>query len=244
MKFLILGDVHACWEDLNITLAKAIGKHPDITHVIQVGDFGYGHWPHNHKPFKASKGFLNTESLAVYERAEKMWLDGNHENFTTLEKDGGAWQPGWKYMPRGSTLEVVREDGRTVRAMFFGGATSVDKDRRKEGVTWWPQENITYSQIQDTLDTVEGWIDVIFSHEHPSSVPYSEERYENDIHGTCEKQGLQALKDRYNPDWWFFGHHHVPQSGIVKNTRWYCCPIIESHWYTIWDGERVYTHWT
>jgi len=237
MKFLILGDVHAYWEDMNVTIAKAIREHPDITHIVQVGDFGYGPWTGS-KPFKASKGFFSDEEMEVYNNAEKLWLDGNHEDHDLLEQDCGAWQPGWKYMPRGSVLEV---DG--YRVMFFGGASSIDKPHRIPHVSWWPQESITQAQVLEALND-DGPIDAIFSHEHPAAVPYSDERYNNELFGRSDKEGLDALRQHFRPDFWFFGHHHAPDAGIVEGMQWFCCPIIEMHAYTIWTGTWAGIHRT
>jgi predicted phosphodiesterase len=234
MKFLILGDVHGDWTAMNITIARAIRKHPDITHIVQMGDFGYG-WGDN-KPFKASKSFLDNEAMEVYKNAERLWLDGNHENFDKLDLDEGAWQPGWKYMPRGSVIEV---DG--YRAMFFGGASSIDKPMRIEHISWWPQESITYGQVVRTLESVDGQIDAIFSHEHPASVPYSDKRYGGKPFGDGDKNLLEVLKQKYLPKFWFFGHHHTPDTGTVDGTEWFCCPIIEYFQYVIWTGEKAFT---
>jgi hypothetical protein len=239
MKCLILGDVHGYWEDMNVTISKAIRNHPDITHIIQVGDFGYGWTAYGGKPFKASRAFFSDEEMAIYRQATKLWLDGNHENFDMLDTDGGAWQPEWTHMPRGSLLDI---DG--YRAMFFGGATSIDKPRRIEGVSWWSQESITYAQVSKTLESVDGPIDAIFSHEHPASVPYSDERYGAEAFGIGDKKLLEALRERFTPEWWFFGHHHNPDCGEVQGTKWFCCPIIESRWYTIWTGTSVFTYWS
>ncbi len=235
MKMLILGDVHAYWDDMNVTIASAIRTHPDITHIIQCGDFGYRMVE---KPFKASKGFLSDEEMEVYNNAEKLWIDGNHENFDRLEVDGGDWQPGWTYMPRGTVLEA---DG--YRVMFFGGASSIDKAYRTPHISWWPQESITYGQVAWTLKSVDGPIDAIFSHEHPTAVPYSDKRYGDDPFGNGDKALLDELRKHYRPDFWFFGHHHHGDWGEVEGMQWFCCPIIETRWYTIWTGTTATTHW-
>jgi len=236
MKFLILGDVHCYWADMNITIARAIKAHPDITHIVQVGDFGYGNWGTGEKPFKASRAYLDDDAMKVYQNAEKLWLDGNHENHDMLDQDGGAWQPDWTYMPRGSVLEV---DG--YRVMFFGGASSIDKSRRIPHVSWWPQESITYSQVRQALEETEGRIDAIFSHEHPSDIPYSDIRYGDDPFGDGDKTLLNELRKAVRPDFWFFGHHHHADRGTLDGMEWFCCPIIETRWYTIWDGTSVQT---
>jgi hypothetical protein len=245
MKFLILGDVHGCWTDLNITIAKAIREHPDITHIVQVGDFGYGWTAFGGKPFKASRGFLSQEEMDIYKAATKLWLDGNHENFDIIDVDGGAWQPEWIYMRRGDVLETPREDGSIIRAMFFGGASSIDKAQRTPHVSWWPQESITYGQVQRTLATIGNHkpMDVIFSHEHPTAVPYADARYEGNIFGQGDKDLLDVLRKHYRPKYWFFGHHHVAAQGEVESMKWTCCPIIESHDYVIWDGNDPQYSW-
>lgn len=241
MKFLILGDVHGRWEDMNVTIARAIRQHPDITHIVQVGDFGYGTWGgHKDKPFKASKSFFSPEEMEVYNKTDKLWLDGNHENFDQLEMDGGAWQPDWTHMPRGSVVEV---DG--YRVMFFGGAASIDKYRRVEGASWWRQEDITYKQVQDTIDNVEGTIDALFTHEHAESIPYSDVRYKHDHpESKSNRQLLQAIVDKFQPSFCFFGHHHHEDRGILGEMEWACCPIIDSRLYTIWTGTSIITNWS
>src|SRR6185436_2239841 len=137
MKVLILGDVHGVWGDLNIVINAALQQHPDITHLIQVGDFGYA-WPGG-KPFKFSKSFMDD---CTYEKARSLpfyWIDGNHENHDQLEKDQGAYQPRMIYMPRGSVTDMLDDDDTDKRAMFFGGASSIDKAHRIQGKSWWPQ---------------------------------------------------------------------------------------------------------
>ena len=229
MKALILGDVHCDWIALNITVARALKECPDITHIIQVGDFGYA-WPQQ-KPFKFSKAYIDDPELELLKDISCHWLDGNHENFNVLDADGGDSQPGWIYQPRGSVLEIEE-----YRLLFCGGASSIDKQHRVEGKSWWPQEHITYGQIQRILDNVSGPIDAVFSHEHPATIPYSEKRYGNSQFGISDRMLLDQLLAIYKPRLWFFGHHHAYDAGIVKNTEWHCCPIIECLKYLIWDG--------
>lgn len=239
MKMLLLGDVHGFWTELNVTIAAAIRQHPDITHIVQVGDWGYGPWPFDHKPFKASRGFLSDEEMDIYNRAEKWWIDGNHENFDKLDEDSGAWQPGWNHMPRGTVKEI---DG--YRILFFGGGYSVDKANRTPHVSWWPQEHITYGQIHNTLESVDGPIDALITHEHAACVPYSDDKYKRNCQvSKGHRNMLQQLVDRYSPDFHFFGHHHAPDRGEVNGMEWVCCPIIEiPKAYTIWTGVTVHTY--
>jgi len=238
MKFLILGDIHGDWTAMNTTIARACREQPDITHIVQVGDLAYG-W-RGIKPFKASRSFFSDEEMEIYNNADKMWLDGNHENHDLLDQDQGAWLPEWTYMPRGSVLEVQRDDGETIRAMFFGGASSIDKDSRTPYITWWPQEYIKYGQIAKALQQ-EGTIHAIFSHEHPLIFPYSDRRYSIQF-GDADKEMLDKLEMKFKPAFWFFGHHHYGEMGKTHRTEWCCCPIIESLEYTTWDGFKMENH--
>ena len=226
MKILVLGDVHGCWADLNITIVRALEQCPDIDAMVQVGDFGYA-WPGT-KPFAFSKSFMDQSCIDKASAIPFYWLDGNHENHNQLDADGGAWQPGMTYQPRGS----IREFG-DKRAMFFGGASSIDKEYRIQDKSWWPQESITYGQILKAMET-EGPIDIMFTHEHPLSFPYGS--YTKEF-GRADKQALDALREKFRPKWWFFGHHHDFQEGETSGTRWMCAPIIESRKAIIFDGE-------
>jgi hypothetical protein len=239
MKVCILGDCHGEWTAMNITIAKALNQHPDITHIIQVGDFGYA-WPGT-KPLKLSRSYFTDEQLDKLENEiEKWWLDGNHENYTKLIEDCGAWQTGWTWKSRGEVEEI---DG--YKLMFFGGAESHDRGEERWGIDWWPEERITYGQIAGALG--RGKIDAIFSHEHPACFSYSDKRYGDSPKGQPTKDSLQALHDEYKPDFWFFGHHHRGDQKIESDTLWTCCPIVDSGkpiCYTIWTGENVSRFWS
>ena len=240
MKFLILGDIHGDWTAMNTTIARACREQPDITHIVQVGDLAYG-W-RGIKPFKASRSFFSDEEMEIYNNADKMWLDGNHENHDLLDQDQGAWLPEWTYKPRGSVIDIQRDDGEVIRAMFFGGGYSIDWESRTLGVSLWGQERIQYGQILRAMEAEDGPIHAIFSHEHPKAFPYSDRRYDNDIVGFNDKRLLDELRKKYRPEFWFFGHHHYGEMDETEGTKWCCCPIIESLKYTTWDGFRMENH--
>jgi Icc-related predicted phosphoesterase len=236
MKALVLGDVHGDWTAMNITIAKAMKQHSDITHIVQVGDFADG-WPNLYnKFFKYKKSFYKHDgppNIVID------WCDGNHDNHPLLRAKGGSGNKWTRYHPRGDVMEF----GEATRAMFFGGATSYDKEYRTEGLNWWPEESITYEETKKALSQ-DGPIDAIFSHDHPLSIPYSDTRYSSpDISSKGDRQCLQAVMDQFQPKFWFFGHHHEPDRGIVGQTEWVCCPIIELFHYVIWNGKSIECSW-
>lgn len=228
MKILILGDVHGYWGDLNITIARALRQHPDIDRLIQVGDFGYA-WPGT-KPFTFLKTFMDKQLRAKASSLPFHWLDGNHENHNQLDADGGAWQPGMIYQARGSICELGDK-----RAMFFGGASSIDASMRIPEVSWWRQECITYGQTLAALEK-DGPIDIMFSHEFPLAFPYGSYKKE---FGRADKQALDALRQKFKPKFWVFGHHHEYQYGETEGTQWACAPCIEYRHAILWDGTSI-----
>jgi predicted phosphodiesterase len=228
MKALILGDIHADWGNANDVIEAMEKKHPDLTHIFQVGDLGDG-WD-CHKP--EHRHWEPKTKLPIH------WLDGNHDQHEKLRTTGSTGNPRLIYQPRGSILEL---DG--FRIMFFGGASSIDRAQRKQGVTWWPEERIEHGQIVDALQKgfEAGPIDCILSHDFPTGIPYFEAKrsmYKFDD-GEADRDALEALLTQFKPRWWFFGHHHDFHCGQKGNMFWACAPIIDAVTCLIWDGTSV-----
>ena len=121
--------------------------------------------------------------------------------------------------------------------MFFGGATTpaFDMGNRVQGVSWWPDESITYRQVQEAL-RAEGPIDIMFTHDHPISFPYKQ--YAKD-YGRADRVFLEELRQRFRPRFSVFGHHHDFKQGETDGTPWACAPVINSRKAILWDGESL-----
>lgn len=232
MKVLILGDVHGEWSELNIVVARALRKHPDITALVQVGDLGYA-WPGG-EPFAFIKRYWEDDAFKRVQCLPFYWLDGNHENHEQLALDRGAYQSNMIYVPRGGINQFYNDEFMAVKAMFFGGTTTPDFHPRHPGF-WWPEESITYKQVQDAL-RAEGPIDMMFSHDHPTAFPYK--KYDNK-YGEADQAFLDVLRQHFKPKFWIFGHHHDFRSGETDGTQWACAPIIDSHMVILWDGYTL-----
>jgi hypothetical protein len=233
MKVVIIGDVHGRWDELNVVMARAMKKVPDLTAFVQVGDFGYA-WPGG-KPFALLRQYWEDEPMKLAGQKALYWLDGNHENHEQLELDRGAYQSNMIYVPRGGINHFYNDEFQSVKAMFFGGTTSPDFYARTPGVNWWPQESIQYSQVRKALEQ-EGPIDMIFSHDHPSAFPYK--KYDNS-YGAADQEFLEVLRSKFKPKFWVFGHHHDFKAGNTCDTQWMCAPIIDSRMAIVWDGYTL-----
>ena len=160
-RVLLLGDTHGRPHALSEAFRHAVEAGAEA--IIQLGDYGFG-WS------LGEDGFCDFSYLtaAMAERAGVpfYWIDGNHENFDlleTIEPDGNGHRritDGVTHLGRGSKITF----GETT-FLAIGGAYSVDKPRRKEGVSWWPQETITDEDVERAV--AAGPAHVVLSHDAP-----------------------------------------------------------------------------
>jgi len=202
-KIIIMGDVHGEIRKLNNFINK---KRPEI--ILQCGDFGW--WP----SFRD-----NVDKIAKFKNTKVYFCDGNHEEHSVLRQDGKVHElcPNVFWCSRGSTITLP--DGRIV--LFIGGASSADKRWRKEGVTWFPEEDITDDDIHRALN--HDHVDIVISHTCPLhfSIDFNKMFVYDKIHDK-NRERLDAVLKKYQPDLWFFGHWHTHCIGICGNTKWEC----------------------
>lgn len=149
-----------------------------------------------------------------------LFIDGNHENFTLLNRFPNVEIFGAKahrlydniyHIKRG---EILKISGKTFFCM--GGATSIDKSRRIEGVSWWNEENISEDDIANAkmnLAKVNYKVDYVLTHAGPSSIVYASFHYRSDPNSSI----LEELLCRIEFKEWFFGHYHEDKR--YKNFR-------------------------
>lgn len=194
----------------------------------------------------AGVGFFNTycneEKYYDYinEYAGRMqiriiFIDGNHEVFPKLyaypeeEWNGGKVhriRENIIHCIRGEVYDIEESDGRVYRIFTFGGGYSLDKDRRTEGIDWFPEENITEEQRINALRNLErvGYkVDYCITHTAPiETVERLGRKYYGEIRiGVIEEfeltNFLQLIADnRELPEEtkWYFGHFHKDDDAL------------------------------
>lgn len=91
---------------------------------------------------------------------------------------------------------------------FVSGADSKDKDRRTEGVNWWPDEELTYEQGQQCIDEwTKSKSQVIISHDAPQRLV---EAFFLIYDRSRTRQILDAMIEARKPKLIISGHHHKP----------------------------------
>jgi len=184
--------------------------------IIVNGDFGIGFWNGRYWSEEAFFDFISEQEYTV------LFVDGNHENFDKLNSyPVEMWNSGKVHKIRHNLMHLMRGevyciDGITIFA--FGGGYSIDKYRRQENISWWPQEMPSeeeYRNAEQNLKKVNDQVDYIITHTAPSESVYylSTIRRLGIKNDVSEERPLTAFLDdiqrRVSYRHWYFGHFHV-----------------------------------
>lgn len=196
-------------------------------YLIVCGDFGYifdNNW--------SEKAFLD------YLEREKPYTicfcDGNHENFPAINAyPQEEWNGGQIHRIRKNVIHLMRGqvfDIQGKRFFVFGGADSIDKGWRMEGVSWWPEEQPSdedYALGWENLETCGYKVDYIITHTAPQALvermiakqPWDIRagfRMNQDDHKLMGYLGEVLFKTDYKH--WYFGHWHFDTEVDEKST--------------------------
>lgn len=206
----VTGDTHGL-QDFN-KLHIFAGENNKLTkndYVIIAGDFG---------------ALWNENTLALNLRAYSqlpftiLFVDGNHENFNLLNTypveqwHGGKVhkiKPDIIHLMRGQVFEI---DGKTI--FTFGGATSIDKHMRIEGLSWWREElpdDNDLSEAVKNLSRYKNNVDYVITHSCGERAltypPLKSRNFQTGIYP--ENRMLSYFEDTVKFKHWYFGHYHL-----------------------------------
>ncbi len=201
-----------------------------VTTILHVGDFGI--WPGS-----SGKRYLEAvENMCARHDVEILVTPGNHEDWARLsslwahakhrDPDTGAALPvslteHIQVLPRGHRFEI---EGHTF--MSFGGAASVDKHLRTEGIDWWPEEMPTEQDVEAAV--AGGQVDVLITHDSPEPqwcVPAVRETLARNPHGwphdsltwaAVARARVNRVFESVRPHLLVHGHHHVWGERVVR----------------------------
>ncbi len=180
--------------------------------VIILGDFG-GLWLNT--PDKNEMYWLNW-------LADKPWItlfcDGNHENHIRLNKLQqrnmfgdvvGKVSESIFHLKRGRVYTIDDK-----KFFCMGGAKSIDKIYRKEYISWWPDEEPNWAELNLGLDNLAKHnfeVDYIIAHTCPISVLKKfNEIYKESFDAKLENLNkyFEEVCARTKFKQFFFGHFH------------------------------------
>lgn len=133
--------------------------------ILVCGDFGVGFWNGRYWSEETFYDFLNEQEYIV------LFIDGNHENFDKLYSYlVEIWCGGTVHKIRSNVIQLMRGEIYCIEGcsiFVMGGGYSIDKYRRIEGVSWWPQEMPSeeeYNNALENLSEVDFKVDYIITH--------------------------------------------------------------------------------
>ena len=155
---------------------------------------------------------------------------GNHENYDLIKNYPIVDFCGGKARKITDSLfyeirgEVYTFGGKTF--LSCGGAESTDKEIRKEGVSWWKDESISFEEVE-RISKQHKSVDFIISHTCPSEVAR--------ILGfvpTISNECISFLEKEIECEKIYCGHYH--QDRLIDKTRIVYNDVLE-----VYTGEQV-----
>jgi hypothetical protein len=209
-RIIVAGDWHANlpWAVQVVKDAATILADEPQPLILQLGDFGI--WGSDY-------GRYYTRELvkACRKHKVKIWfLDGNHEEFPLLHN----WEDGdpIRWLPRGTRWSW---HDRTWLAV--GGGVSLDKKDRREGVSWFPGEEITPEQELKVI--MDGPAEVMVTHDCPRRVTVSLPGLSDafwDPHALADsnfhQQRLERVVEAVHPQYLMHGHMHTAAQKMIS----------------------------
>lgn len=216
-RVAVCGDWHG-----NVGWARTIARvlpylAPDVTTMLHLGDWSMA-------PAEVDETFAETDIDRI------LVTVGNHEPFDQITPlldlhPGHAVRISkltW-FLPRPARLTI---GGR--RVLSLGGAASVDRQSRIEGLTWWPDEAITDDQVAAAI--AGGPADLMLTHEGPAGTPVRPVReiLRTNPHrfpeaaleaSAASRARIAEVWDAVRPDLLAHGHMHVPAGGKTDDGR-------------------------
>jgi hypothetical protein len=194
MTLRLIGDIHG-----------KFGPYKKIINAceesIQVGDLGIGFTDRWGRPCE------NPPHYAMV-RSNHRFIRGNHDNPASC-KNHSQW------IPDGAFLY---DD----RMMLVGGAYSIDKAYRTEGLDWWPDEELDYPTLSNIIMSYEiRRPEIMVTHEAPDSVA---RQLFNVTEGypSRTRQAFAVMFEIHPPLVWVFGHWHEHRDVVINGTRFIC----------------------
>lgn len=148
------------------------------------------------------------------------FVDGNHENHDLLnDMEVSLWNGGKVHKIGERTYHLMRGEVYSIyekNFFVFGGARSVDKDRREEGESWWASEEPTPEEMaygKENLLAHRDEIDYIITHETPlfarGEIPRNKPMDGDYELPTHLEEWYHLMEECPRMKMWFFGHMHV-----------------------------------
>jgi len=223
----ITGDTHGRLEKLsNKSFKTKFGKTlSGEDSIIILGDFGCV-WATSDRDKEKEKRYVDSFSRSL--KGKLFVVLGNHENYDRIKKLPVVEESNAKCYKLRNNIFIVQTGECLIledkKFLVIGGATSIDKEGRVENISWWKEENPSYMEWNNVIDTINKYneFDYIISHT-TSSKGMDEVGLSSSmkwINNCPVMRALDNLQDILVFKRWYFGHWH---ENIISPSKKYVC---------------------
>ena len=206
----VTGDTHGDLDFQKILdWVGATKLNKDKDYLIILGDFGYV-WENKRDNYEKEKlDFISCLPFTT------LFIDGNHENHSRLNAMRVVNFMGGKahkvydsiyHLMRGQVYNICNKS-----IFTFGGASSVDRNLRVEGVSWWKEEEFNYIEAEtayENLNKINWEVEYVLTHSAPFSIKDKLYGNNNLYAPSATERLLEAILRNIRFKQWYFGHYH------------------------------------
>lgn len=200
MSIRFIGDVHGKFRPFKKLIKNA-------ERSVQVGDLGVGFKKYN---YCRDLVWDTNPPHALMVKHNCKFIRGNHENPSVCRRHSQWIKDG-----------TIEND-----VMYIGGAVSIDRAFRTEGIDWWADEECSYNEIQVMIDNyIIKKPRVMVTHDCPESIAdvilsqFNRAKYGDP---SRTRQALEVMRHYHKPEIHIFGHWHKDLDITIDGTRFIC----------------------
>lgn len=206
-RVMMLGDTHGDTKSYlrAVNAANAFG----VQTIFQLGDCGM--FPDAY-PMETQDHCDQVNELSRQYNIQNYWIRGNHDDpnmwenivkaFPTRNEKGGYMRSNIILMPRVKYFKMFG-----MQFLEVGGAVSIDRNIRKEGYDWWPNEIITSEDMEKATLWKQRKVDVLLTHDCSDQTPFNF-GIKVDIDSELNRRRVDDIIRKTQPDFHFHGHMH------------------------------------
>lgn len=178
---------------------------PPSTYTLQLGDLGFNY----------------QEIYDGIDKEKHKFFGGNHDNYDIINKS--------PHCLGDFGIHTVPEFG---DIFFVRGAWSIDLKYRKEGISWWKDEELNYQKCEEAIQLYEKLKpEFVVTHEAPWRVlPFLNLNpqfaidcgWDSSYIKTRTNMMFERMLEIHLPRWWIFGHYHQNFVEEIDGTIFIC----------------------
>jgi calcineurin-like phosphoesterase family protein len=207
---ILLGDIHGDWNHLLFNMTK---KNIENAYIISVGDLGIGFNPgYEARIFSEINSFFKNRNINFYATR------GNHDGPKYFKAENQIKLSNFELL---EDYTIMEYDGKSIQ--FIGGAISIDRTGRQNGVSYWDDEGVVFDK--EKLQKV----DILVTHTAPSwcfPQHFNEMVYgwaREDAYLIQDLNNERAMMDEIfkvcQPSFHFYGHFHSSWTEEIAGCR-------------------------